>query len=259
MDWLPLIVAAVIGIIIGAIFTVIPYRRRGEEFQYRIRDLESKLKKTDTYLNDARSQGQSLTANLRTTETNLTDAKGQVALLTDAKNTLDTSVASLTEEKNTLTANLGEATTKIASLGDEKAALEVALAGMTAQSASMRKEYDAKITTLNADLEGQGAELATLKTNAEATAQTLTAKEAELAEAQTSLEGIKQEMDTLTNLKIDLESKLARARADVAAELALLTSTMIKMKEQALGEANAKITTLTGELNALKGDHGSSN
>jgi hypothetical protein len=62
-------------------------------------------------------------------------------------------------------------------------------------------------------------------------------------------------LDTLTNLKSDLESKLSRARADVAAELALLTSTMIKMKEQALGEANAKITTLTGELNALKGDH----
>jgi chromosome segregation ATPase len=255
MDWLPLIIAAVIGIIIGAIFTVIPYRRRGEEFQYRIRDLESKLKKTDTDLNDARNQGQALTANLRTTEANLTDTRGQVALLTDGKTALESSLASLTEEKNALTASLAEATARIASLSDEKAALEVALAGMTAQAASLREEYDTKITTLSADLEGRGAELATLKTNAEATAQTLAAKEAELAEAQSSLAGIKQEMDTLTNLKSDLESKLSRARADVAAELALLTSTMIKMKEQALGEANAKITTLTGELNALKGDH----
>jgi chromosome segregation ATPase len=255
MDWLPLIIAAVIGIIIGAIFTVIPYRRRGEEFQYRIRDLESKLKKTDTDLNDARNQGQALTANLRTTEANLTDTRGQVALLTDGKTALESSLAALTEEKNALTANLGEATARIAALSDEKAALEVALAGMTAQAASMREEYDTKITTLSADLEGRGAELATLKTNAEATAQTLATKEAELAEAHTSLDGIKHELDTLTNLKSDLESKLSRARADVAAELALLTSTMIKMKEQALGEANAKITTLTGELNALKGDH----
>ena len=54
------------------------------------------------------------------------------------------------------------------------------------------------------------------------------------------------------NARDDLESKLHNARGDVAGELAMLTSTMVRMKEDALKQANARIDALTRELETLR-------
>ena len=63
---------------------------------------------------------------------------------------------------------------------------------------------------------------------------------------------LKAELGATSNQKDDLESKLQHARGDVAGELAALTSTMIKMKEDALNEANIRIAALTSELDELR-------
>jgi hypothetical protein len=49
-----------------------------------------------------------------------------------------------------------------------------------------------------------------------------------------------------------MERRLERSRADVAGELATLTSTMIKMKEGALNDANTRIAQLEAELAGLR-------
>ena len=53
-------------------------------------------------------------------------------------------------------------------------------------------------------------------------------------------------------LKNELEDRLQRARGDVAGEMAVLTSTMMKMKDDALAAANMRIADLTNQLATLK-------
>ena len=69
---------------------------------------------------------------------------------------------------------------------------------------------------------------------------------------QSELDSMRAELLGAGAMRADLESKLGRAREDVAAEMATLTSTMLKMKDDALREANARIYVLTTELDAQR-------
>ena len=63
---------------------------------------------------------------------------------------------------------------------------------------------------------------------------------------------MKVELGAVSSQRDELEDKLQHARGDVAGELAVLTSTMIKMKEDALNKANVQIATLSSELDTLR-------
>lgn len=216
MDWLWLIIAAVVGIIIGAIPAFIQLNRRSDEYQYRIRDLEGKFKNADRDLNDVRGQLATTQANLRTIEANYSDSQSQLK--------------SMGDEKMSLTARVGE-------LEPLQPQLE---------------EANHKLADLNVELEGRGAELATLKANAEATAEALTMREQELAARTLELDQTRFDLGIANSMKADLETKLQRVRADVASELAMLSSSALKLKDDAINEANARINALAHELDAYK-------
>lgn len=234
MDWLPLIIAAVIGIIIGVIATMIPYRRRVDEYAYRVRDLESKNKNTDRDLTDTRGQVQALTANTRAIETTLNETNAKLAdtqtVLTDAQS------------------KLAETEAQLQGVNEAKAQLDADLQARVAELTALQgqhEEVSAKLSAVSGELEGAQASIATFKANEEATAQALTAKDAEL-------EGLQKSLAETAGAKDTLETKLKNTRSDVAAELAVLTSTMIKLKEEQLGEAESKLHELTRQLAALK-------
>ena len=75
---------------------------------------------------------------------------------------------------------------------------------------------------------------------------------AALTAAQANSPACAVDVSALNSIKAELENRLQSARGDVAGEMAVLTSTMIKMKEDLLGTAQACITELTSELNTLK-------
>ncbi|BCX02127.1 MAG: hypothetical protein KatS3mg053_0065 [Candidatus Roseilinea sp.] len=258
MDWLPLIIAAIIGIIIGAIFTVIPYRRRVEEAESRFRDLDAKFRNAERELNDTRSQVQTLQANIRTTEASLVDSRNLIATLesnvqalSDEKTSLEASVQALKEQKAALEAN-------IRSLMEEKAGLEThlnervtELEQMKSTLAQLRSQFDeatARVAELTTQLDGANAELATIKTNYDAVVGVLGSKEVELNSLAAEVQKLHHDVEVGSTVKEDLEAKLARTRNDVAAELALYTSTLIKMKEDSLGKALAYINALKARL-----------
>jgi polyhydroxyalkanoate synthesis regulator phasin len=56
----------------------------------------------------------------------------------------------------------------------------------------------------------------------------------------------------LSATKADLEDRLQKARGEVASEMAALTSTMIKMKDEELLAANSRIAELTRQLHELQ-------
>ena len=261
MDWLPLIIAAVVGVVIGAVFTMIPYRRRGEEYESRIRDLDAKVRNAERELNDARSQVQMLQANVRTTEANLTDARSLVTTLesnvnslSEAKAALEADVQALKEQKSALEAS-------IRSLTDEKSSLEATLSErvteleqMKASLAHLQSQFDeatTKLAELSTQLEGANAELTTTKGNYEAVVGVLGSKEVELNTLHGDVEKLRQDVEAVGALKDELEAKLARTRNDVAAELALYTAAMIRMKEEALNKSTARINALKTRLSEV--------
>ncbi|HNS01698.1 MAG TPA: hypothetical protein PKM78_04880, partial [Anaerolineae bacterium] len=73
-----------------------------------------------------------------------------------------------------------------------------------------------------------------------------------LAATQTDLADLRRDVASLSSLNSDLEGKLQNARGEVAGELALLTSTMLRMKEESLNQANHRIAALTAELEAMR-------
>ena len=77
-------------------------------------------------------------------------------------------------------------------------------------------------------------------------------RERTLVETQVELDKANASVSALTASKTELEDRLQRARGDVASEMAALTSTMIKMKDDALSSANARIAELTKQLNELQ-------
>lgn len=78
-----------------------------------------------------------------------------------------------------------------------------------------------------------------------------------LAATQTELAELRRDVVSLTTVNTGLENKLQNARGEVAGELALMTSTMLRMKEDALTQANHRIAALTAELEAMKAGKGS--
>ena len=73
-----------------------------------------------------------------------------------------------------------------------------------------------------------------------------------LAETQTELAEARRNLSSLSTYNSDLEGKLQNARGEVAGELALLTSTMLRMKEEALNQANQRNAALTAELESMR-------
>jgi len=70
--------------------------------------------------------------------------------------------------------------------------------------------------------------------------------------SQIELENLRHEVVALTAANQALEKKLHDARGEVAGELAVLTSSMLRVKDDALTQANATIAALTSQLNELK-------
>jgi predicted RNase H-like nuclease (RuvC/YqgF family) len=82
----------------------------------------------------------------------------------------------------------------------------------------------------------------------------LAKREQMLSTLQAELESLKSELLTSNAARHELDNRLVRAREDVASELAVLASTMIKMKDDALARAEARIAALTATLNDLRAD-----
>ena len=73
-----------------------------------------------------------------------------------------------------------------------------------------------------------------------------------LVDTQSELAELRRDVTSLSTLNADLDGKLQNARGEVAGELALLTSTMLRMKEESLSQANHRIAALTAELEAMR-------
>ncbi len=78
-----------------------------------------------------------------------------------------------------------------------------------------------------------------------------------LAATQSELAELRRDVVSLSSMNSGLENKLQNAHGEVAGELALMTTTMLRMKEDSLTQANHRIAALTAELEAMRAGKGS--
>ena len=75
-----------------------------------------------------------------------------------------------------------------------------------------------------------------------------------VASSQIELDEVKQLLAQASADKRDLERKVTEVRGEIASEMALMTSTMMREKDAILAEANVRIAALSAEVRALKSE-----
>jgi len=260
--WQPLLIGGVIGLILGWLFFYLPMRGRVRGHEAAAADASNKLASSEKAAKEARQRADDAQTELQAQQVRYNSAQGQIAALQadleatrSQKDALD---ASFLERSGELEQQLG--------LTDQ---LRNDYAGLFAQFEQAQQERDA----YRATLETTTLELGTTRNDLASSADALANKEVALNEAylravklqrelmehqsllastQTELSNLRRDVASLSSLNSDLEGKLQNARGEVAGELALLTSTMLRMKEESLNQANHRVAALTAELEAMR-------
>lgn len=266
MYWQYLLVAGVIGLVIGWFFTWLSKRGQRKGFEASLDQAQSKSRSVQKDLDEARKQADSLKADLRNSEANLSKVQSELTGLQEEKAAMESRLEERVEAVTLLEGELTESQTAAVveseTLEADINALQGSLEALTAEKQALQERWE--VTQ---------ADLAQMKALVEVSAKALSDKETALGEAYTravvlqrdvqsrekmlvtaqgELDILKADVMALESQKQELEDKLHRARGDVAGEMALVTSTMLKMKEDSLSQANARIAQLTQELESLR-------
>ncbi len=221
--------------------------------------LQENLDKLEAEKQELSSTVEARVADLQTLQSDLDDAGSRlVSVQTDAERMN----ATLQQDLSASRADLAEQTELSNSLHQSVVQLEADKEGLLTRLS----DADAAISALEARIEAAtsaGEEQTQLLANKEialneayiAAARLqdrLSDRENRLALAQGELDDMRHNFVDLEHTQSDLENKLHNARGDVAGELAMLTSTMVKMKDDALKSANARIASLNREVEDLR-------
>lgn len=272
-NWVPLLLAVMVGLILGWLLIGLPARRRNAKLEERIAEHQSKNRRTERELMDARREIE-----------NLSREMNRVAVERDE---LRKRLSSVQEELGASVARVESPQADLQSRNIEVADLKMQLAMLQDQIdrtqnstvnelEELRSRYEAAVREnkqLREALDATQSRLSTLEAEAGVAAENERAREAALSEAyqralnlqnlleeseraraalQAELDSAKATVTALSAAKADLEDRLQKARGDVASEMAALTSTMLKMKDEELLAANSRIAELTRQLHELQ-------
>ncbi len=271
--WLPMLILLAIGFILGWLIIGRPARKRADAAEYGASELQSKLRGADKTLSESQEQERRLQNNLDATKASLAQVSSQ----------LSATQGNLTQKSDELAAAQQTATEREGELAELK--LQVTSLRMSVQQAqssftNVFEPLQAKtiaLTTenqnLKANVEGISGDLAAARAAIESLTETVSHKDTALTEAyaravrlqrdladqqsqfssaQSELIALKRNLTTLTVVNRDLENRLQDARGEVANELAVLTSTMLRAKDEQLAKSNATVEGLYAQLNELR-------
>ncbi len=271
--WMPLVIALVIGFILGWLLTGLSPRRKNAEYAAQIDDVQAKSRRTERDLVDARKQVDSLKSDIANGQTMADNLRRQLAAAQEQANTLSEQQDGIDADLQSRNIELADAKMQLAMLHDQVERLQSTASN---EIEDLRARYEAAVaenTSMRNALDAAQGQLSKVQADANSTAETAAAREIALNEAyqravnlqrviedrerllvetQSELDKVKSHVSALAASKTELEDRLQRARGDVASEMAALTSTMIKMKDDALSSANVRIAELTKQLNELQ-------
>lgn len=271
--WMPLLIAVVIGFILGWLLTGLSPRRKNAEYEAQLADLQSKSRRTERDLSDAKKQADTLKSDVSRAASTADDLRQQLSAVQEQLQAAAEQKESFEADLQTRNIELADAKMQLAMLQDQ---------GDRAQSASaaeledLRARYEAAVhenSQMREALDASQARVSAIADEATTAVESARAREIALNEAyqravnlqrlvedrertlidtQAELESAKTMVTALAASKTELEDKLQKARGDVASEMAALTSTMIKMKDDSLTAANMRVAELTKLVNELQ-------
>ena len=271
--WMPLLIAVVIGFILGWLFTGLSPRRKNAEYEAQLADLQSKSRRTERDLSDAKKQADTLKGDVSRAAGTADDLRQQLSAVQEQLQVAVEQKESSEADLQTRNIELADAKMQLAMLQDQ---------GDRAQSASaaeledLRARYEAAVhenSQMREALDASQVRVSVIAEEATSAVESAKAREIALNEAyqravnlqrliedreralidtQAELESSKTMVTALTASKTELEDRLQKARGDVASEMAALTSTMIKMKDDSLTAANLRVAELTKLVNELQ-------
>ncbi len=271
--WMPLLIALVIGFILGWLLTGISPRRKKAELEAQIADMQTKSRRTERDLADARKQVDSLKSDVANGQSAADDLRKQLAAAQEQVNALSEQKEGIDADLQSRNIELADTKMQLAMLQDQVDRVQSSAGN---EIEDLRARYEAAVaenTGMRNALDAAQGQLSKVEADASSIAETAAAREIALneayqravnlqrvvedrertlVEAQAELDKTKAKASALAASKTELEDKLQRARGDVASEMAALTSTMIKMKDDALSSANVRIAELTKQLNELQ-------
>lgn len=261
-NWQPLLIGAILGLIVGWLVTYFPMRGRAQRAEANAASLNSKLAAADKASKEAQAKAQDLESDLsvqqsrlNTAQSKITSLQGDLDAVTGQKNAVDAMLLERSTELEQMKTHqlqlLDDEATLQASydaLAAEDAATKVTLDGVLADLAAAKvQQAEAQEALSNKEVALNEAYLRAVRLQRE-----LMEHQSLLADTQTDLAEARRNVAALSGINSDLDNKLQNARGEVAGELALLTSTMLRMKEESLNQANHRIAALTAELEAMR-------
>ena len=262
LNWQPLLIGGILGLIIGWLVTYFPMRGRSQRAEASIASLNTKVAAAEKATKEAEAKAQDLESDLsvqmsryNTAQSQIASLQGDLEAVTGQKDAIDASLLERSRELELVKADNakmleGQAALQASydTLAAEDAATRVTLDGVVADLAVAREqEAEALESLANKEVALNEAYLRAVRLQRE-----LMEHQSLLADTQTELAEARRNVTALSGINSDLDNKLQNARGDVAGELALLTSTMLRMKEEALNQANHRIAALTAELEAMR-------
>ncbi|MEI2691614.1 MAG: hypothetical protein V9H69_18685 [Anaerolineae bacterium] len=260
--WQPLLIGAVLGLILGWLFMARPLQGRIKRHEAEASDLNNKLASSEKAAKEAGQQAEDARTDLQTQQVRLNSAQGQIAALqadleaiSSQKDALDTSFmersGQLDQEhvlNEQLRSDYASLFAQFEQAEQERNAYKSSLEATTVDLGVTRNELASSADVLaNKEIALNEAYLRAVKLQRE-----LMEHQSLLVDTQSELAELRRDVTSLSTLNADLDGKLQNARGEVAGELALLTSTMLRMKEESLSQANHRIAALTAELEAMR-------
>ncbi len=260
--WQPLLIGGIIGLIIGWLVTYFPMRGRAQRAEANGATLSTKVAAADKAAKEAQAKAVDLESDLTVQQSRYNTAQSQIASLqgdleavTGQKNAVDASLLDRSRELDLLKVDSAQMLESQAALqasydtlAAEDAATKVTLDGVLADlRAAKEQEIQAQEALGNKEVALNEAYLRAVRLQRE-----LMEHQSLLADTQTELAEARRNLAALSGINSDLDNKLQNARGNVAGELALLTSTMLRMKEESLNQANHRIAALTAELESMR-------
>ena len=254
-NWMPLAAALALGFILGWLLTGLSPARRASELEARVLEVEGKHRKAERDAGDLRRQVDPLNARLATLQNDADEARAKADELAARLQALDEEKLALAEEPaaefEELAGGEGAAAEEdVADVqSDEFAQRGTALDGVVdvaaAFSATAQSWQPPAYDPREVALSEAYARAAALQQEVDEQNRLLSTRSAEL-------DSRNAELVAANAVRKELETRLLRAREDVASELAMLASTMIKMKDDALARADSRILALSTELETLR-------
>jgi len=286
-SWQPLLIGLVIGFVLAWLIIGLPARRKSDRYQASAEDFERQLNSANRALADSSKKEQELQVSVNTLRNDLAQSASQVAALKQDAAGREEQLAALNNDLAARDANLAAKSDELAARNSEltdlkfqfatlRTAVQQAQEAFTTQLEPLQVKVQTLSTenaNLKANIEGISSDLTNARADIETMTQTLANKDTALTEAyaravklqrdlgeqqnqvissHSEVAALRRQVGTLSTTNRDLDSRLTDARGEVANELAVLTSTMLRAKDEQLAKANATIEGLYAQLNELK-------